>query len=227
MSSLAPPPAPATTFLPCQALHKRVRAINAEGLEEHAEDNPWIHMQLKDPFQQVQVQMQSSRQQPGSLEGGSNPDDDEAAAAAAAAEQLETAPRPEEVINAFAAAKGELEWLLALLNTLQEGKYLTVGRCEKVLVDMALGANSRQWSWWLGLRLRLVPSAPLLLLLTAGAVAAVAPDAFVVQVHSEPADSPYAVQVPGVEPQGPPSVTQKGLAGGGIGLEGHLMQAAV
>lgn len=53
MSSLGPPPAPATTFLPSKALHKRVRAINAEGLEEHAEDNPWIHMQLKDPFQQV------------------------------------------------------------------------------------------------------------------------------------------------------------------------------
>jgi hypothetical protein len=49
--------------------------------------------------------------------------------------------------------QGELEWLLALLNTLQEGQYLTVGRCEKVLgqqklVDMALGANSRWVLHW-------------------------------------------------------------------------------
>jgi hypothetical protein len=45
--------------------------------------------------------LQSSRQQPGKVEGGSNQEDEEAAAAA----EQQTAPRPEEVINAFAAAK--------------------------------------------------------------------------------------------------------------------------
>jgi hypothetical protein len=45
-------------------------------------------------------------------------------------------------------AQGELEWLLATLATLQEGRYLTVGKVEKqkgaqFLVDLAAAANSR------------------------------------------------------------------------------------
>jgi hypothetical protein len=32
---------------------KRLRLLTAEGVEEEADDNPWLRMQLKDPFQQV------------------------------------------------------------------------------------------------------------------------------------------------------------------------------
>lgn len=38
------------------AVHsKRVRVLTADGTEEEADDNPWLRMQLKDPFQQVLV----------------------------------------------------------------------------------------------------------------------------------------------------------------------------
>lgn len=41
-------------ILPAVSQHsKRVRAVAADGQEEEADDNPWVHMQLKDPFQQV------------------------------------------------------------------------------------------------------------------------------------------------------------------------------
>jgi hypothetical protein len=44
--------------------------------------------------------------------------------------------------------QGELEWLQATLFTLQEGRYLTVGKVEKpkgpqLLLDIAAAANSR------------------------------------------------------------------------------------
>lgn len=46
------PSAVATYILP--AVHtKRVRLLAADGAEEEADDNPWVYMQLKDPFQQV------------------------------------------------------------------------------------------------------------------------------------------------------------------------------
>lgn len=36
------------------AVHsKRVRTVAADGAEEEADDNPWLRMQLKDPFEQV------------------------------------------------------------------------------------------------------------------------------------------------------------------------------
>lgn len=36
---------------------KRVRVLTADGTEEEADDNPWLRMQLKDPFQQVCVRV--------------------------------------------------------------------------------------------------------------------------------------------------------------------------
>lgn len=46
--------------------------------------------------------------------------------------------------------QGELEWLMAMLSTLQEGKYLTVGKSERakdsgqqLLADMAIQTNAR------------------------------------------------------------------------------------
>jgi hypothetical protein len=44
--------------------------------------------------------------------------------------------------------QGELEWLQATLATLQEGRYLTVGKVEKqkgaqFLVDLAVASNGR------------------------------------------------------------------------------------
>jgi hypothetical protein len=49
--------APAAAPFVVPAAFKRVRAIGAEGKEEHADDNPWVHMQLKDPFTQQQVRL--------------------------------------------------------------------------------------------------------------------------------------------------------------------------
>lgn len=43
-------PAAVAYILP--AFNKRVQAIAADGQEERADDNPWVHMQLQDPFQQ-------------------------------------------------------------------------------------------------------------------------------------------------------------------------------
>jgi hypothetical protein len=36
---------------------KRVRSVAADGQEEEADENPWVHMQLKDPFQQVIISL--------------------------------------------------------------------------------------------------------------------------------------------------------------------------
>jgi hypothetical protein len=61
MSAAAPPAATPGHFNPAAvpfivpAAIKRVRTIGAEGIEEYADDNPWVHMQLKDPFTQQQV----------------------------------------------------------------------------------------------------------------------------------------------------------------------------
>jgi hypothetical protein len=51
-------------------------------------------------------------------------------------------------VTCCAVPQGELEWLQLLLNTLQEGRYLTVGRSERsqglqLLADMAMQSNSR------------------------------------------------------------------------------------
>lgn len=55
MSAAAPGPtvpASAPFIIPAAGTKHRVRIIGAEGQEEAADDNPWVHMQLKDPFQQ-------------------------------------------------------------------------------------------------------------------------------------------------------------------------------
>lgn len=50
-NTTAAPPSAVAYILPA-AHSKRVRVFAADGKEEEADDNPWVHMQLKDPFQQ-------------------------------------------------------------------------------------------------------------------------------------------------------------------------------
>ncbi|KAF6264573.1 hypothetical protein COO60DRAFT_71316 [Scenedesmus sp. NREL 46B-D3] len=158
MSAAGPPAATSGHFTPAAvpfivpAAFKSVRTIGAEGKEEHADDNPWVHMQLKDPFTQQQSAQTTVDLATLAAAGPDGLPDAAAAAAEAAAAEAEAAadeaPRPEEVMKAFASAKGELEWLQATLATLREGRYLTVGKVEKpggpqLLVDIAAAANSR------------------------------------------------------------------------------------
>ncbi|KAF8060351.1 hypothetical protein HT031_004887 [Scenedesmus sp. PABB004] len=177
-------------------------------------------MQLKDPFAAHQARAAAGP----AVAGGAAADGDAQPAQltddgdGAAAPHEEAEPRPDEVIKAFAAAKGELEWLQATLVTLAEGKYLTVGRVEKVtgpqrLADLAIAANAR-------FRRRAASAAAAAAALSEGAAALAAlgakEDAFYGQVASlqrywkvsrEPADSAYAyaanLRLAAAPPEGP------------------------
>jgi hypothetical protein len=58
------PPAPAY-IVAGPGPGKRVRLIDARGVEEHADDNPWVHMRLNDGSTEQQVERRKGGQARG------------------------------------------------------------------------------------------------------------------------------------------------------------------
>ncbi|KAI8472242.1 MAG: hypothetical protein J3K34DRAFT_457891 [Monoraphidium minutum] len=204
---------------PAGAGAKRVRLIGAAGGEELADDNPWLHMRLQD---------------------GADPQDGAGAAndGGGGADGADEGPmRPEEVVEAFACARGELDWLLALLTRLKEGRHLAVARADRGpaqrVADMAADKGTRVSRRCSALR---AAAAALEEGSAALAAAGEREDAFYSQLarlqrywllRMPPADSPYSFLVNlGLGPDGTPTPTAAAAAPGAGGAAPGAAAAA-
>lgn len=95
-ADLERPPPFVLPSLGSAAASRRLHSIGADGRGEHAEDNPWVHMQLQDPFA-------AAAESPATATGSGGGDD--AAAGSVEDLQQQQQTRPEDVIKAFSAAK--------------------------------------------------------------------------------------------------------------------------